>query len=178
MQKNYIENFPPNFLGCKKQFFSCILQLLVFCRKFCNFAVSFKNILKFMETVSNIIHHGQNVRRLRDILNIKQESIAAELKISQQSFSNLEQKKIIDNDTLEKISQVLGIPVEVIKNFDEVSAVNIIANTFNDSASSFVYKPTFNPTDKIVELYERLLKVEQEKNALLEKQLELQKNNR
>jgi hypothetical protein len=46
-----------------------------------------------------------------------------------------------------------------------------VANTFNDSSLIGDNKPTFNPIDKVVELYERMLKVEQEKNALLEKLL-------
>ena len=69
---------------------------------------------------------------------------------------------------------MLKVPVESIKNFSDESAINVIASTFNDS--SFVgYKPTFNPIDKVIELYERMLKLEQEKVALLEKKLE--KNN-
>ena len=47
----------------------------------------------------------------------------------------------------------------------------ISSNTFNDSPSSASYNYTFNPVEKITELYERLLKTEQEKNAWLEKLL-------
>lgn len=116
------------------------------------------------------IHHGRNIRRLREILGVKQESIALELSISQQAMSKLEQKDEIDDETLEKISNVLGIPANSIKNFNDDAAVNVIANTFNDS--SFVgYKPIFNPVEKMAELYERILKAEQEKNALLEKMI-------
>jgi len=62
----------------------------------------------------------------------------------------------------------LQVSVDAIKNFNEEAAINVVANTFNDS--SFIgYKPTFNPIDKVVELYERLLKMEQEKNTWLEK---------
>jgi len=65
----------------------------------------------------------------------------------------------------------------------EEAVYNIIANTFTDfkdnaSAVTNMMYPTFNPIDKIVELYnekielyERMLKAEQEKNALLEKLL-------
>ena len=124
----------------------------------------------------SIIHHGRNIRRLREMLGVKQEAIAVELSITQQAMSKLERKEQIEDETLEKVSKVLKVPVESIKNFSDESAINVIANTFNDvfhENSSFIgYKPTFNPIDKIIELYERMLKSEQEKVALLEKLLD------
>jgi transcriptional regulator with XRE-family HTH domain len=123
-----------------------------------------------METIlSGTIHHGQNVKRLRDILGVKQETIAMGLNMTQQAMSKLEQKEQIDDEILRKISKILNVPVDSIKNFNDEAAMNIVANTFNDSSFIGGYKPTFNPIDKIVELYERLLKTEQEKNALLGK---------
>jgi hypothetical protein len=48
--------------------------------------------------------------------------------------------------------------VEAIQNNDEEQAVNIISNTFtaSDNATGFIYNhyPTFNPIDKIIQLYE------------------------
>jgi len=128
-----------------------------------------------METTSlEAIHHGKNVKRLREILGIKQEAIALELNISQQAMSKLEQKEQIDDEILNKISKILQVPTNAIKNFNDEMAINVVANTFNDS--SFVgYKPIFNPIDKVIDLYERLLKAEQEKNALLEKLLQSNK---
>jgi len=56
-------------------------------------------------------------------------------------------------------------------------AINIISNTFNEH--SVAYQQNHNPIDKIIqlynekiELYERLLKTEQEKNSQLEKNIE------
>ncbi len=119
------------------------------------------------------IHHGRNIKRLREMLGIKQETIAAELNITQQTMSKLEQKEQIEDETLEKVARVLKVPVDSIKKFTDEAAINVIANTFNDTFhenSSFIgYKPTFNPIDKVIELYERMLKLEQEKVALLEK---------
>jgi transcriptional regulator with XRE-family HTH domain len=128
-----------------------------------------------METTTHNVHHGRNIRRLREILNIKQDTIAAELKISQQMMSKLEQKNVIDDEMLEKVSKALNIPVDTVKNFNEETAVNIIANTFNDSSSSVGYSYTFNPIEKITELYERLLKAEQDKVSWLEKMLKNEK---
>lgn len=119
------------------------------------------------------VHHGRNVKRLREILNIKQENLAAKLELTQQAVSKLESKEIIEEETLVKIAEVMQVPVEAIKNFDEQSTLSFVANTFNahTSISSPYFNCTFNPIDKIMELfeenkklYERLLEAEKEKN--------------
>jgi transcriptional regulator with XRE-family HTH domain len=123
--------------------------------------------------LSTTRHNGHNIKRLREILGVKQEVLAAEFNISQQAVSDLEKKAQISDEILEKVAKVLKIPVEAIKNFNEETAVNIIANTFNDvfhDNSSFInYQPTFNQIEKLLEIIEHLLKAEQEKNVLLEK---------
>lgn len=129
------------------------------------------------------IHEGHNVKRIREILGIKQDALAFDLNLSQQAISQLEQKESIDPALLEEISKVLKVPVEAIKNFDEEAAINIISNTFNDESFSHnIFSPlqcTFNPVDKWLEvldenkkLYERLVQVEREKNDLLQKILD------
>lgn len=70
---------------------------------------------------------------------------------------------MIEPEILEKIAQTLKVPVDAIKKFDEEATFNIIANTYNDNSASVHY--SFNPVDKIVELYERMLK---EKEELIE----------
>ena len=129
------------------------------------------------------VHQGRAVKRIREILQVKQETLANELGISQQSVSLLETKETIDAETLEQIAKTLKVPVEAIKDFNDEGVINIVANTVNnhDNAngnSLFMYYPTFNPIDKYVEaveknekLYEALLKAEREKIALLEKML-------
>ena len=119
-------------------------------------------------------HYGNNIKRLREILGVKQESIAAELNISQQAVSDLEKKQVIHDDILEKVSKILKVPVDAIKHFNDETVVNIISSTFNDAAifSSYLHQPIFNQIDKFMDLFERLLKMEQEKNALFEKMLQ------
>ncbi len=135
---------------------------------------------------TNKIHEGHNVKRIREILGIKQDALAFDLNLSQQAISQLEQKESIDPALLEEISKSLKVPVEAIKNFDEEAAINIISNTFNDESFSHnIFSPhqcTFNPIDKWLEvldenkkLYERLLQVEREKNELLQKLLDERK---
>lgn len=128
------------------------------------------------------IHQGRNVKRFREMLGIKQEALALDLgeDWNQKKISLLEQKETIENQLLEKISEVLKIPVEAFQNFDEEQAVNIIANTFQDDAVAYAeqYKCNINPMDKIIQLheekialYERMLKEKDEMMSRLEKLL-------
>ena len=150
---------------------TCIISIFFYICRLNNFEFKSLNFIIMSTLLSGTVHHGQNVKRLREILNVKQETIAIGLNITQQAMSKLEQKEQIDNEILEKISKILNVPADSIKSFNDEAAMNIIANTFNDSSFIGGYKPNFNPIDKIVELYERLLKTEQEKNALLEQRL-------
>src|SRR5258708_32628499 len=125
-----------------------------------------------METGTNEkIHMGRNVKRFREMMSIKQEALAAELgdDWNQKKVSMLEQKETIEDDLLQQVAKALKVPVEAIKNFDEQSAVNIISNTFHNNShdestfNALNLNPTFNPIDKIVELYDALVKSEKEK---------------
>jgi transcriptional regulator with XRE-family HTH domain len=112
------------------------------------------------------VHEGRNVKRFREMLGIKQEALASSLgdDWTQKKVSLLEQKETIEPAILEQVAKVLKVPVEAIKNFDENAAIVNIQNnydgsTLNHSANyQYNYQPTFNPVDKVVELYERLLK--------------------
>ncbi|GHT02536.1 transcriptional regulator [Bacteroidia bacterium] len=134
------------------------------------------NIMNEGTLFSPRVHHGRNIKRLREILGVKQDMLAVEFNITQQAVSDLEKKAQLSDEILEKVAKVLNVPVDVIKNFNDETAVNVIANTFNDvfhDNSSFIigYQPTINQIDKLTEMIERLLKAEQEKNVLLEKML-------
>ncbi len=122
------------------------------------------------------IHEGRNVKRIREILGIKQDALAMELGLSQQAISALEQKEALDKDMLEKVAKALKVPADAIKNFSEEIALSNIQNNFDgsviNSGPTIQYQCTFNPFDKVVELYEALLKSEREKIALLEKMVD------
>ncbi|WP_295809737.1 helix-turn-helix transcriptional regulator [uncultured Apibacter sp.] len=119
------------------------------------------------DTAPKKVHQGRNIKRLRELLGIKQESLAFDLGVSQATVSDYEQKEELDEKVLEKVSQALKVPIEAIKNMTDEATHNYI-NTFNDNSSGFNYNCSFNPLDKVVELYERLLKTEQEKVKILE----------
>jgi transcriptional regulator with XRE-family HTH domain len=132
------------------------------------------------EATERKIHQGRNVKRFREMLGMKQEALAQELgeDWTQKKISLLEAKEEIEPALLEQVAKVLKVPSEAIKNFDEFAAINIISNTFQDFKDNAVANAnhcTFNPIDKIVELYERMLKDKNEMIDRLEKMLQERK---
>ena len=129
------------------------------------------------------IHQGRNVKRFREMLNIKQEALAYDLgdDWNQKKISLLEQKDVIEDNLLKQISAVLKIPVEAFQNFDEEQAINIISNTFDNGAFlNTGHTATFNvnPIEKWIEALEEikrlnleLIKAKDEQIKVLEKLL-------
>ena len=114
-------------------------------------------------------HVGRNLQRIRVYLGMKQEALASDLGVSQQ-----EKQDEIEDGLLTKIAEVLGISTDVIKDFDVEKAICNINNykdaTISPGATATVYAAhtqQINPLEKVVELYERLLKSEQEKIEIL-----------
>ena len=125
------------------------------------------------------MHIGRKISRIRELRNIKQETLASELGVSQQTVSRMEQSETVEDDLLLKVAGVLGVSLEAIKNFSEEAVINFF-NTFNDNSvnqgavGSNNYNCSFNPLDKVMELveenkklYERLLESEKEKVRLI-----------
>ena len=119
-------------------------------------------------------HVGRNLQRIRVYLGMKQEALASDLGVSQQEISKIEKQDEIEDGLLTKIAEVLGIPTDVIKDFDVEKAICNINNykdaTISPGATATVYAAhtqQINPLEKVVELYERLLKSEQEKIEIL-----------
>lgn len=119
-------------------------------------------------TKSQAKHIGRKISRIRELRGMKQDALAAELGISQQAISKIEQSENVDEEVLERVAKVLGVLPDGLKNFNEESIFQVINNSFSDSSSNNNnYLCTINPLDKIVELYERLLQSEKEKVELL-----------
>ena len=116
------------------------------------------------------LHIGRKISKIRELRGMKQETLAAELGISQQAISKIEQSSDVEDEALERIAKVLGVLPEAIKNFSDEAALNYF-NTFNDSSTGAFnnFNCTFNPIDKVVELYERLLASEREKIELMKR---------
>jgi transcriptional regulator with XRE-family HTH domain len=126
-----------------------------------------------MSTLTKPNHIGRKISRISELRDMKQEALAQALGTSQQTVSAIENSETIDDEKLQAIAEILGVTVEGIKNFSEEAVLNIIGNTINnhDNASSFNYSCNFNPLDKVVELYERLVQAEKDKVEYLEKLL-------
>jgi transcriptional regulator with XRE-family HTH domain len=133
---------------------------------------------------TQVINQGRNLKRFREMFGIKQETLAFELgeEWTQKRISLLEAKETIENPVLDEIAAILKIPAEAIRNFEESKALQHIRESYSPSTLSLGSQThTFNPTDKLMEtlnalillhkentiLYERLLASEQEKIALL-----------
>lgn len=72
------------------------------------------------------LHIGRKISRIRELRGMKQEALAAELGISQQAISKIEQSAEVEDSALEKIAKVLGVSAEAIKNYsDEAVIYNI-----------------------------------------------------
>src|SRR5690606_8252661 len=123
-----------------------------------------------MSTTNTTNHIGRKISRIRELRGMKQEALAIELGVSQQTVSNIEKSAAIEADLLAQVAEILGVTPEAIENFSEEAVFNIINNTFQDSSSNNNnYLCTINPLDKIIELYERLLEAEKSKVEYLEK---------
>ena len=141
----------------------------------------FLSIFGTMEasTKSANMHIGRKIGRIRELRGIKQEILAEELGVSQQNVSRMEQSEVVEKEVLEKVAKILGVTPDAIKNFSEEAVINYF-NTFNESSVNGGFGSnnnnycTFNPFDKMMELfeenkklYERLLASEREKIELL-----------
>ena len=120
-------------------------------------------------------HVGRNLQRIRVYLGMKQEALAADLGVNQQIISKIEKQEEIEEGFLKRIAEVLGISEEVIKDFYvEKTIFNINHHNYKDAnisegATTYAIVQQINPLEKIVELYERLLKSEQDKIEILKK---------
>ena len=122
-----------------------------------------------METTVRKSNHGANIRRWREWRNVNQDVLAEQIGVSQATLSGYEKKDKLEQDILEKVAKALDIPVEAITEMENGASINIV-NAY-DNSGSINYFPTFNPIDKIIELYDKLLESEKEKVALLQEVL-------
>lgn len=124
-----------------------------------------------MSTATKPNHIGHKIGRIRELRGLKQESLAYELKVSQQTVSKIEQSETVDEELLDQIAKILGVTPEGIKNFSEEAVFNYFNNfsdhSINQGPIGSHNVCNFNPLDKVIELYERLLQSEREKIELL-----------
>lgn len=128
-----------------------------------------------MSTLTKPNHIGRKISRIRELRDMKQEALAYALGMSQQSISIIENSETVDEEKLKAIAEVLGVSAEGIKNFSEEAVLNNIQNNYEGSVINsgpvVNHNCNFNPLDKVVELYERLVQAEKDKVEYLEKLL-------
>ena len=110
-----------------------------------------------MQTTAKKCNHGANIRRWREWRNVNQDVLAEEIGVSQATLSGYEKKETLEQEILDKIAVA-------ITELDNAASINIVSSTLYDKAGSIFNNPTFNPIDKVIELYN-------EKNALYERML-------
>lgn len=137
-------------------------------------------------------HHGKNIKRIREFFGVKQEAFAKQLgpDWTQGRVSMLEGKEIIEPELIREIAKNLNVSPQAIENLTDEVATNYFNNNFYDHSSngaiaSSNFTLNFNPIEELLKsfndykalnekntkLHEELLKVEREKNALLERLL-------
>ncbi|UTN03902.1 helix-turn-helix domain-containing protein [Flavobacterium bizetiae] len=131
-----------------------------------------------MSTATKPKHIGRNISRIRELRGMKQEALAQAIGTNQQSISGIEGSEEVDAKKLLEIAKALGVTVEAIENFSEESVFNFFNNFYDNSANNGYLNNTnnhctFNPLDKVVELYERLVQAEKDKVEYLEKLMKL-----
>lgn len=119
------------------------------------------------------IHEGRNLKRLREMLGIKQEALAMSLgeDWNQKKISLLEQKEIIEPVILQQLSAALKIPIPSFREFDP----EIVLLRFHQNLTENCPQPSNHPFQKIIEiyeekiivLYERMLACEREKVEIM-----------
>src|ERR1700712_3210631 len=82
------------------------------------------------ETLNNI---GRKISKIRELRNMKQETLASELGISQQAVSKLEQSEKIEDEVLQKIAAALGVTADAIKNYSDEALIYNIQNNYEGS---------------------------------------------
>jgi len=131
-------------------------------------------------TNTRTIHEGRNIKRFREMLQIKQEGLADLLgdDWNQKKISQLEAKETIEPGILQEVAKALKIPAEAIQNFDEETAIYNISCNFSDHAinnnavliqHSDLLSKWMDALDEIKRLNAALLKEKDEKIALLER---------
>ena len=110
------------------------------------------------------IHEGKNLKRIREIMGLKQEVLGRKCpgNYSQQRISEFENQWTIDEPTLQELAEGLGVTVEFIRAFNEEKAIYYIQHNQDTSKqNSLNHFPTINyeADNKLESLLVNLTKV-------------------
>lgn len=137
---------------------------------------------------SNEVHHGRNIKHLRQIFDIKQIHLAMDLGLCQQAISRIEAQRAINDDTLNQFAKVFGVTSKYIKKFDynivvdfiKYASKNIDNLSGNNGAgynyNSFIINKEIKICDANEKYYERLAKAAKDKGIELREANESHEN--
>lgn len=125
------------------------------------------------------VHHGRNLKTIRETRGHKQEYVAKELGYSQPNIAKLEATEVIPDETLHQFATLYKVDLSLIKNMhidpDKIS-ITVQNNTFEEGSKNNVgnhdsdHDNVYNPVEEILkltkekeELYQQLIKKEQER---------------
>lgn len=82
-------------------------------------------------------HLGENIRTIRQLRGMKQDTLAKKIGIAQQNVSKMEKKKKLADETVEKAAQAMDVTADFIKKFDRGAFINnVIAFIENDQINT------------------------------------------
>ncbi|WP_286850646.1 MULTISPECIES: helix-turn-helix domain-containing protein [Sphingobacterium] len=106
-----------------------------------------------------IIHLGQNIRDMRLLKGMKQETLGRAMGMAQQNVSKMEQKELPTEEILERAAKALGTTVEAIKKFNKEHDFNFFFGYTTNQHN--------HPISEVIEYFkEELLKGHGEKQEL------------
>lgn len=110
---------------------------------------------------------GKNIKKLRELRDFSQQSLALELNISQKQLSRIENNEISPTIELDgRISECLKVSFQELLDFTESKIFN---NITNNQKGKFV---AYNNTEikQVEELYKKLLEEKERTIQILQKQ--------
>ncbi len=116
---------------------------------------------------------GRKIKKLRELRNYSQDYMAAQLGISQSTYSQLETEDAgLSPDRLEKIAHLLQITVSDIENFDERMIFNVTQHNEKIESQGVGYVHHFHENKN---MSEKIFQLQEDKIRLLEEQVQMLK---
>jgi transcriptional regulator with XRE-family HTH domain len=113
---------------------------------------------------------GDKIKRIRDIKGLKQEDIAALLKITPQAYSKVERNETkLDTDRLEEIAKIFKMSVDDIQQFDER---NLFMNNMQECKDSLTINNINNFYTSDQAMFETMIAQQKEVIDMLKEELQ------
>ncbi|MGS2741858.1 hypothetical protein [Sinomicrobium sp. M5D2P17] len=120
-------------------------------------------------------HYGRRIAFLRGLYKLTQAQLGDQAGFKQQEISEFEGKAELADQVLQQLLMPLGITLEKFKEMDEGAFGNTVYHVHDQGQAFGPFGVNNNPIDKLMELMDELKKVYQEKVDLHERLLEAEK---